>query len=207
MKLDKELTRKNQKIKKLKTNISNANKKNKVAIQKLPSKFLSKLKSKSMGWFNVWSWPAELIDDIRQWFIVRAALKEQETIEKIANFRYEIRQDNIGRLYTVINIPEELTPYDKQDMVWPWVVEQLREVDDLLIERQLSDLLFPDIKRIPNASAYLVILASSTESLSLSKFLYWIWNLSFSAGFIYVVNQIIYNSFNFSFIQYLINLF
>jgi len=207
MKANKAMIKKNQKIKKLKTNISNLNKKNKKVIATLPSMFLSKLKAKRMGWFNIWQWPAELVDDIRQWFIVRSALKEQETIEKIASFRYEIRKDNIGRLYTVINIPEELTPYDKQDMVWPWVVEQLRDIDDLLINRQLSDLMFPSIKRIENESAYLVILASSSESLSLSKLFSWIWNIAFTSGFVYVTNQIIYNSFNFSCFDFILSIF
>lgn len=130
-----------------------------------------------MKWYNSWwKWPYEIIDDFRQWTVVRNALNEEETKNALKTFKYELRTDNIGRLYTVINVPEELWPYEKQDQIWPWMVEQLRELDLILLQRQLSDLVYPKVERIEDAPAYLVILSPSTESLKLSKFLKWIFS-------------------------------
>jgi hypothetical protein len=154
-------------------------------------KILTTLKSKRMNWYNIWKWPAEIIDDIRQWSLVRKALKEPETISALGSWKYELRKDKIGRLYTVINVPEELWPYDKQDQVWPWMVEQLRELDMLLLQRQLSDLLYPEVTRIEDAPAYLVVLSPSIESFSFWKGLRWLFNLSLVAGSIYIINRIV----------------
>ena len=62
-------------------------------------KILKILKSNPMTWYNIWTWPAELIDDIRQWMIVRSALNEPEIIDKFKKFKYQLRVDNIGRIY------------------------------------------------------------------------------------------------------------
>ena len=143
-----------------------------------------------MTLFNFWKWPLEVIDDINQWFMVRRALKEEETIQALKEFPYGLRKDKIGRLYTVINIPEELYPRDKQEQVWPWMVEQLRALDTILMKRQLSDILYPEVKPIPDAPAYLLILSSSSDSLSILKFLRWLLNLSFIGVLLFLIQRI-----------------
>jgi hypothetical protein len=170
-------------------------------------KILTTLKSKPMNWYNIWKWPTEIIDDIRQWFMVRAALKEPETMDALSSWKYELRQDKIGRLYTVINVPEELWPYEKQDQVWPWMVEQLRELDMLLLQRQLSDLVYPIVERIPDAPAYLVVLTPSTESLSWTKGLRWLWNLGLVTVSLILINKIVIKFAGHSIIDLIISIF
>lgn len=154
------------------------------------SRLLTKIRKKDMTLFNFWKWPLEIIDDINQWFMVRRALKEEETIQALKDFPYGLRKDRIGRLYTVINIPEELYPKDKQEQVWPWMVEQLRALDTILMKRQLSDILYPEVKPIPDAPAYLLILSSSSDSLSILKFLRWLLNLSFIGALLFMIQRI-----------------
>ena len=168
---------------------------------------MTTLKSKNMNWYNIWKWPAELIDDIRQWFVVRSALKETETMSALETWQYELRKDKIGRLYTVINVPEELWPYDKQDQVWPWMVEQLRELDAILLRRQLSDLLYPVVERIEDAPAYLVILTPSTESLSWTKGLRWIFNCGITFLTLALVNGLCQKAFGHSIVNFIQSLF
>lgn len=158
-------------------------------------KWLSKIKKSKMKIYNIWSWPAELIDDIRQWLIVRKALKEDSTKTILSQYKYPLRIDKIGRVYTVINVPEELIEYEKSGNIWPWILEQLRELDSLLMSLRLNDLLYPDVKKLsskdyPNSFAYRVVLASSTESLSIWKFLRWLLNLSFVSFCLYLINSI-----------------
>jgi hypothetical protein len=146
-----------------------------------------------MTWYNVWKWPTELIDDIRQWSIVRKALTEANIKDRFAKFKYPLRVDKIGRIYTVINVPVELMDLEKKDMVWPWVLDQLREIDDLMIECQLSDLVYPEITPIEaeDSAAYLVILTPSTESLSIWKLLRWLANTGLTVFTLFIINQII----------------
>jgi hypothetical protein len=160
-----------------------------------------------MNWYNIWKWPSEIIDDIRQWFLVRSALKEPETLAALTSWKYELRQDKIGRLYTVINVPEELWPYEKQDQVWPWMVEQLRELDMLLLQRQLSDLVYPEVTRIEDAPAYLVVLSPSTESLSIYKGLRWLFNLGLVTLSLVIINKLVLKFTGQSLITLILSLF
>lgn len=170
-------------------------------------KILRTLKYSKMKIYNIWSWPSSLIDDFRQWLLVKNALKEAEVINEFKSFRYELRIDKIGRVYTVINIPEELYPYEKKDMVWPWMLEQLRELDDILMKLRLNDLLYPEVKPIKDSPAYLVILTPSTDSISLSKFLRWIFNVSFVFTTLYLSNSFCRRQTGVSIVEFLISLF
>ena len=159
-----------------------------------------------MNVFNIWSWPLELIEDLRQLSIVNKALKEEQTIEALKRFEYELRVDKIGRIYTVINIPEELYPYEKKDQVWPWVLEKLRDLDSILMEVRLNDLVYPEVNKIEDYPAYLVILSPSIESLNLSRFIEWILKSSFTFLTIYLVNKVFYKIVGTSILDYVLNL-
>lgn len=160
-----------------------------------------------MKWYNIWSWPAAVIDDYRQWRTVKKAIEETEVKEKFKNFKYEMRVDKIGRIYTVINIPEELLPYEYRNMVWPWVLEQLREIDDLLLELRLNDLVYPDIQPLEEAPAYIVKLVPSTESLSIWKFLIWLKNVGILSLLVYISNNILHKTTGHSIIDLILSVF
>ena len=189
--------------KKLESNMKNVPKRKMAWL----SRILTKTRKKDMTLFNFWKWPLSVIDDIQQWFVVRSALKEEATIQALKEFPYGLRKDRIGRLYTVINIPEELYPKDKQDQVWPWMVEQLRILDSVLMKRQLSDLLYPEVKPIPDAPAYLIILSSSSDSFKILKFLRWILNLAFIGTLIFVINKVIIATTQLSIIELIKSIF
>jgi len=170
-------------------------------------KILKILKSNRMTWYNIWTWPAEIIDDIRQWMIVRSALRENETIDKFKKFKYPLRVDNIGRIYTVIKVPDDLIVYEKRDMVWPWVLEEMKVIDDLLMSCRLNDLVYPEVIPVKDAPAYLVILTPSTESISFSKFTKWIFNSTILFLILFIFNRIIFKVSGKSVIDLFISLF
>jgi len=169
-------------------------------------KILKTLKSKLM-WFNFWKWPKELIDDYRQWSVVKEALQEEDTKQKFANFKYEMRIDKIGRIYTVINVPDELLPFEFRNQVWPWVLDQLREIDELLLSCRLNDLVYPEVQKLEEYPAYLVVLTPSTESLEWAKFFGWIFNCVFTSSFLFLTNKIITKTTEKSAIDFIISLF
>ena len=94
----------------------------------------------------------------------RVAKRNQETLDE-----FDLRVDWIGRIYTVINLPEEVAtqPYSQQ----PYVLGQLRKYDEVLLRLQLSDVLFPEFEKIPGEDAYILILTAEREYLSLLRFL------------------------------------
>jgi hypothetical protein len=160
-----------------------------------------------MTWYNIWKWPVELFDDIRQWFTVRKALNEPEIKDRFKKFKYEMRVDRIGRIYTVINVPDDLLIYENRDMVWPWVLDELRIIDDLLMECRLNDLVYPEVIPIEGAPSYLIILTPSTESFSIWKFLRWAFNSALVFFILFIINRIALKAFGMSVIDLFLSLF
>ena len=66
----------------------------------------------SKWFFKPFDWPRELYSNIKDWYLIRTVCKEKESIRSFKEFEPELRVDNIGRIYTVVNIPEEM--YDKK---------------------------------------------------------------------------------------------
>jgi hypothetical protein len=160
-----------------------------------------------MAWYNFWKLPVELIDDIRQWSTVRSALNEPQIKDQFSKFKYQLRVDKIGRIYTVINVPDDLLIYENRNMVWPWVLEELRSIDDLLMECRLNDLVYPEITPIEDAASYLVILTPSTESIDIWKFLRWILNTSIVFFILFIINRITIKASGLSMIDLFLSLF
>ena len=110
-------------------------------------RFLIKLKNINMKIFNFWRWPIGLYDDIQTIVAIKRALKEDIVKLQLKQCKYELRWNKLGIIYTVINIPNELLDLDKQKMIWPWLLEQLSEIDLILMNCQLSDLIEPVIEK------------------------------------------------------------
>jgi len=124
----------------------------------------------------------KLIKEIRLWLIVRKVAKRNaETLQE-----FDLRVDWIGRIYTVINLPEEVAsqPYSQE----PYVLGQLRKYDEVLLRLQLSDIIFPEIEKIPGEDAYLLVLTAEREYLSFLRF---ILNVGLWTGIYYLAKFII----------------
>ncbi len=68
-----------------------------------------------------------------------------------------LRVDWLGRIYTVINVPDELQNYPNIEM---WVMQQLGPFNNILIELGIADYSFPEVSKIEesNVNAYLVVM-------------------------------------------------
>jgi len=103
----------------------------------------------------------DLWNDIRIWYkyakITKANRKKLE--EK------NLRVDWAGRIYTVVNVPEELKNYPNIEM---WVMQQLGPYNEVLLELGVADYSFPEVQRIeePGVDAYLVVMYPELNSIS-----------------------------------------
>jgi hypothetical protein len=124
----------------------------------------------------------ELYEEIKVWKRIRKiAIENREVLEK-SNFRV----DWVGRIYTVINLPDEML--DRPDLQEGWVFMQLREYDSLFMDIGVGDYIFPEITPISDRGAFLLVLTGPKDFLSWRKF---IWNLM-KLGTLIVALRILY---------------
>jgi len=104
--------------------------------------------------------------EYRIWRTVkRVALKNPNLLEE-----NNLRVDWVGRMYTVINLPDEIiqNPYLEET----YVIQQLREYDKVLITLGLADIIYPEFTKIEGESAYLLILYPESDYLNWSRFIF-----------------------------------
>lgn len=76
-----------------------------------------------------------------------------------------MRVDYLGRIYTVINMPEEVI--NNQELVQQgWVIQQLGPMNNVLLQIGLNDYAYPDIIKIPSANSYLIVMYPEIDALN-----------------------------------------
>lgn len=95
-----------------------------------------------------------LVRQIKTWRVVQKALKESELLDEIEENGFRI--DWVGRLYTVIHLPEEVEkkPREIQEL---YILSQLRDFDQLFLRIGISDLISPEFSQIDNNNYLLVV--------------------------------------------------
>jgi len=126
-----------------------------------------------LGIFNFWRFPINVYGEINQWIVLKNALKEDDVKRLLKECDLpkpsELRSDDLGRLYTVINVPEDI--YETKHAVWPYVMEMMKKIDGVLFEARLSDLVYPDIKQIEGTRSYKLVLHPKNDYLNIRKFI------------------------------------
>lgn len=109
--------------------------------------------------FDYWK---EFFIDLRIWWrFRRAAVKSEKFLNENG-----MRVDYLGRIYTVVNVPEEVEnnlPTVQQG----WVIGQLKPMNEVLMKIGLADYAYPDISPVDGASAYLVVMYPEIDSLNI----------------------------------------
>jgi hypothetical protein len=124
-----------------------------------------------MYWINLWR-------EIMLWRMVKKVTKQNADLLAENN----LRVDWVGRIYTVFNLPPEVieTPNTRE----PWLSAQLKLIDDILIQLNLSDIVYPEFTQIEGSSSYLLVLYPETEYINLTLFF---WNLFLWVGGGYIL--------------------
>ncbi len=101
-----------------------------------------------------------------------------------------LRVDWIGRIYTVVNIPEEVAN-NNQYVKEAFVLQQLRPFNEILLNVGLADYAVPELRNItePGTNAFLVLLYPELNNISIWKFF---WNVIKLVGIIWLI-KILYN--------------
>ena len=105
-----------------------------------------------------------LYKELKIWSKIRSIAKESEGALNEKGFRV----DWIGRIYTVINLPEEVVsaPISQEG----YVLMQLREHDKLFLELGIADYISPEFEQIEGTDSFLLVLSADREYLSFWPF-------------------------------------
>ena len=103
----------------------------------------------------------EFFEDLRIWRRFRKTARKQEDLL----LQNGMRVDWLGRIYTVINMPEEVI--NNQELVQQgWVIGQLKPFNEVLMSIGLADFAYPEISRVPSSSSYLIVMYPEIEALN-----------------------------------------
>lgn len=106
----------------------------------------------------------KLLKEINVWRKVRAIATENKELLNENGFRV----DWVGRIYTVINLPEEVVnqPFSREG----YVLMKLREYDSLFLNMGIADAISPELVDLEDAEAYLLILSPDSDYISFWPF-------------------------------------
>jgi hypothetical protein len=126
-------------------------------------------------WYDFWSTPIGIVEELRYWWIWRKEVIKDANEKVFMAHDPQVRIDWLGRLYTVVNLPEELYPEENAAMRRPFVLDYLSHLDHLLMKMRLNDLVYPEIREIPNRFSYLIILSPfKGEFLNFGRIVMWL---------------------------------
>ena len=139
-------------------------------------------------------WPRALYEDLKHWYIMRKLCNEEGFQQMIKKNKPEIRFDNIYRLYTVINIPEELYKKELSGARETFLIDELRKIEEFTLRLGISEILYPEyniITDIPDSYAYLLTLETDKDSFSFWKGISWLIKIALWATIILAINAIV----------------
>lgn len=106
-----------------------------------------------------------LLNEIKIWRKVKKIAKANEESLNKKGFRV----DWIGRIYTVINLPEEVASHNPE-VQQMYVLQELREFDKIFLEIGIADYVVPEFRSINETSSYLLILSPDRDYFKLIPF-------------------------------------
>jgi len=115
----------------------------------------------------------EVIKDINNYLYLRKVVK-RESVNSPIWAKNNLRVDWIGRIYTVMNLPPEVTlSPDMPREVWPaYLIDQSKGLNEYLTSLNLHEIIAPEYTEIPDSTSYLLVYSFYFRSLG------WGWVLS-----------------------------
>ena len=116
-----------------------------------------------LNWFkSTFTYWVELYKDIRIWWIFRRTAREYTDQ---LNKDFQLRVDWLGRIYGVVNLPEEVQTASGE-IQQAYVLNKISTYGNFMMQIGLADIVYPQIQKI-TPTAYLVILWPVFDELAL----------------------------------------
>jgi hypothetical protein len=102
----------------------------------------------------------DLYRELRIWWVFK---KTADANVKMLNEK-GLRIDWLGRIYTVVNLPEEVQTASAE-IQRAYVLQKISEFGDVMMKLGLGDIVYPEIERINGSIGWLVVLWPTFENL------------------------------------------
>jgi hypothetical protein len=108
-----------------------------------------------------------VINDIKNYLYLRKITK-REMMDSPLWVKNNLRVDWIGRIYTVVNLPPEVTMSpDLPKELWPaYLIDQSKGLNEYLTSLNLHEIIIPEYKEIPDSTSYLLVYYPYFRSLT-----------------------------------------
>lgn len=100
----------------------------------------------------------KVIRDISNYFALRRIIKRESKSSPVWA-KHGLRVDWIGRIYTVYNIPPEVTKSpDVPREAWiAYIIDRAKSLNEYLTSLNLQEIVIPEYKEIPGTDSYLLM--------------------------------------------------
>lgn len=124
--------------------------------------------------------------DFKIWRKYRKIAKQNE------DFLLEkgMRVDWLGRIYTVVNMPEEVIT-NQETVQQGWVLQQLSPLNDALMNIGVNDYAYPEITKVPNSNSYLIVMYPEIDALNPFRIIWNLLGLGIIASIVYVIVSVL----------------
>lgn len=139
-------------------------------------------------WFKstIQFWP-ELFKELRVWWIFkRTANRFQEDLNK----EHSLRVDWLGRIYGVINLPEEVQGASGE-IQQAYVLNKITKYGNTMLKLGLADAVYPEIQKVKDSAGYLVILWPAFETLQIIEIIKGLFKNAIFGFLIYIIYRLI----------------
>lgn len=139
-------------------------------------------------WFKntIQFWP-ELFKELRVWWIFkRTANRFQEDLNK----EHSLRVDWLGRIYGVVNLPEEVQGASGE-IQQAYVLNKITKYGDSMLKIGLADIVYPEIQKVKGTASYLVILWPAFETLQIIEIIKGLFKNAIFGFLIYIIYRLI----------------
>ena len=155
-----------------------------------------------MAIYDIWSWPLALVEEARSHWIFRRVSRSPANssmaADGVVRIKHdqkglELRVDNLGRIFTVVNVPEEMREEREgmEDMHMAYVIDQLNAINFVLMRLRLSDVSYPTVERIEGTWSYLVVVSASPgDVLTWGNLFTWASRVVTLAGVYYLADRV-----------------
>jgi hypothetical protein len=131
---------------------------------------------------NTLAYWLDLYREIRIWRIFSKTAKANVDLIN----KQGLRVDWIGRVYTVVNLPEEVLTASPE-IQQAYVLQKISEMGDIMMKVGLGDIVYPEIQKINGTAGWLVVLWPSFEALTTVRIIVNLFRTGFLGTFIYLL--------------------
>ena len=132
----------------------------------------------------------ELYKELRIWYIFKKTANQyQDNLNK----EHELRVDWLGRIYGVVNLPEEVQTASGE-IQQAYVLQRITKYGQTMLNMGIGDIVFPEIQKVKNSASYLVILWPAFDTLQIIEIIKGLFKTAFIGTVIYLAVRLATNN-------------